>query len=57
MKGTKCEKLVIALAIGMEQLNAKDSTATDKGIRTRKILFACTVHWYCFKGSSKTFLF
>jgi len=32
-KGAKYEKLAIALAIGMEQLNAKNSTATDKGIK------------------------
>jgi hypothetical protein len=32
VKGAKYEKLVIT-AIGMEQLNAKNSSATDKGIK------------------------
>lgn len=43
VKGVKCEKLVLALARGMEQLNAKNSTATNKGIKeTANII--CT---YC----------
>lgn len=33
VKGAKYEKIAIALAIGMEQLNAKNCTATDKGIK------------------------
>jgi hypothetical protein len=32
VKGAKYKKLVIALAIGVENLNAKNSTETDKGI-------------------------
>jgi hypothetical protein len=43
VKGAKYEKLVIALAIGLDQLNAKNSTATDKGVKdTANII--CT---YC----------
>jgi hypothetical protein len=43
--GGKCEQLVIALAIGMEQLNAKNSTATDKDIKdtTNVICTFCTL--------------
>jgi hypothetical protein len=43
VKGAKYEKFVTALAIGMEQLNARNSTATDKGVKdTANII--CT---YC----------
>jgi len=43
VKGAKYKKLVVALAIEMEQLNAKNSTATDKGIKDRTNII-CT---YC----------